>query len=642
MKSHLKNGLIASPFLLAQLFGASALVAGATLSHVLPVSAKVGLKGCIKWWHGGQKKWYTYKHGEVEIEWDGAGKDKTRNTGANGCYKAKVRNAYVGNGHDMNVQVYAKRKFKGKGGRKYWVRAYETALDVYPTYFESRQKHVNDNKTGTIDVNIKAGTKFYKSGNLTPKADRKYYHWNIATADIIGRYYDWASSKGFKQGRSVDVIAPAWAPGNSYFNIATNNINLVSSTNPRNSNYGGWQGWTFTVIHEGTHALHAHSSPSNTAPAAGIFQPTKHSLTSISNPQVGWTEGFAGFLPVAYLTDRGILGQYANRSYTGVLNTSLSKKVANDSFIENHLKRSGQTNIPGSLWGDSSWFNDKNSQGRGGAEGYVVGFLWDLYDSRSNTEAHPDQSKIYKTNWNRGLAATLKDAKKICQVEYTSPRKYRNLPSSNAAFANPWLQRSSDCLSGMKPISAVISGKMRNNVTDFGEAYLSGKSDAVQYEVLKAYMTNGMSGALPRTIRSYRDLSVAQKSTKLSAYPSVKILKNKPAPEIDLDKKTYSWANIQIPVTIGAHLKPQWDSSTCIIANNEKESPCSTRRNGSSYSVTARINRTDYCTKENKRVVGTRESSPTYVAIDDGVNPIAFRVANLCSTRIKASLAPWL
>ena len=183
---------------------------------------------------------------------------------------------------------------------------------------------------------------------------------------------------------------------------------------------------------------------------------------------------------------------------------------------------------------------------------------------------------------------------------------------------------------------------MRNNVTDFGEAYLSGKSDAVQYEVLKAYMTNGMSGALPRTIRSYRDLSVAQKSTKLSAYPSVKILKNKPAPEIDLDKKTYSWANIQIPVTIGAHLKPQWDSSTCIIANNEKESPCSTRRNGSSYSVTARINRTDYCTKENKRVVGTRESSPTYVAIDDGVNPIAFRVANLCSTRIKASLAPWL
>lgn len=624
--------------LVAKTLSLGLVIAGTNLAFSSPASSAVRLNGCIKWWHGGQNKFYDFKYGEVEIEWDGAGKDPTKNTGADGCYKASVRNAYVGNGHNMNVQVYAKRKFSGVGGT-YWVRAFENMTDIYPTYFESRQIHVNDNSTGTINVNIKSGTDYYKNGNFLG-SQKGYYHWNVAAVDILGRYYDWAHEKGFSQRRSVDIIAPAWAPGNSYFNIATNNINLVSETNPGNTQYGGWQGWTFTVLHEGTHALHAHTSSWTTPPAAGLFQPTRHALTSITNPAVGWTEGFAAFLPVVYLTERGLLGQYAWRDYTGVAKDGLYKRVANDSFIENHTKRSGQTNVAGTLWGDTSWFNDSNSQGRGGSEGYVAGFLWDLYDSKASTAPHPDQAQLSKTNWNRNLSSKVSDAQLICQVEYTVPRVYRNLPVSNNAYADPWLSRSSDCLSDLRPIASVLSDSMKGNISDFGEAYLrlpGSNSDAIKYEVLKAYMTNGMSGALPRSIRSYKDLSVNQKSMTLEAYPETKLGSS----PVDLNK-AYGSVRVYIPVTVSSALDAQWNSSTCIIANNSSRSSCRTVKKDANYYVVANVPRTKFCTSfPNRGIVGSAESSPTYVALDDGVNPIAFRLANLCNTRLIAANPPF-
>ena len=100
------------------------------------VQAKITLKGCIKWWHPGvaamdqKKAWWPLKRTEVEVEWDGAGRDKTQFTNHSGCYSKSVRNAiWPYDSHNMNVQPYAKRAFNGKSGTLY-VRAFETNLDV--------------------------------------------------------------------------------------------------------------------------------------------------------------------------------------------------------------------------------------------------------------------------------------------------------------------------------------------------------------------------------------------------------------------------------------------------------------------------------------------------------------------------------
>ena len=609
-----------------------------------PAYAGAELKGCIKWWHGGEQKWLPLKDTEVEVEWDGAGSDKMRWTNDEGCYKAKVRNAYVGDGHNMNVQVYAKRRFPGKSQQLY-VRAFETMLDAYPTYFEAPAIHVGDNKSRVSDVNIKAGTQYYASGVLRGnlvQASNNYYHWNIAAADILGRYYDWAHGQGFRQLRSVDIIAPALAPGNSYFNLLTNNINLVPETNPNNSSYGGYPGWTFTILHEGTHALHAHISPSTIAATApGLFQPTKHDVYTITNPMVGWTEGFASFLPVAYLTSRGALGQYANKSgLTGIENTKKVGKVASNSFIENHLVRSGQANVAGTLWGKTSWFNDSNSQGRGGSEGYVVGFLWDLFDSHKNTEVHPSQVRIRTdaTNWNHGLARDSAEAYQICQVEYTLPRPVRNLPNNNKMFADSQFGFSSDCLSGIEPIANVLSVGMKADVSDFGSAYINGKSDAVQYEVLKAYMNNGMSGAVPRSLQQYKDWTAAQQGTTIDAYPD-----SKGGQPNASNMESYGAVDILVPVTTGPMLRSQWLSATCQIANSTNRTKC-TPVFGSGQAKSIQVSgliRSQYCSRSAPSTVGVSESSPTFVVLDDGVSPFAFRLNSLCSTRLKPQKAPF-
>ena len=95
----------------------------------------------------------------------------------------------------------------------------------------------------------------------------------------------------------------------AYVNILTNNINMTYSTNP-GSTSTGFSRWAFTLLHEGTHALHAHVSPSLSEWAPGIIRPARHDLYTITSPKIAWTEGFAAFLPVAYLADRGVLGAY--------------------------------------------------------------------------------------------------------------------------------------------------------------------------------------------------------------------------------------------------------------------------------------------------------------------------------------------
>mgnify|MGYP006998083063 CR=1 FL=1 len=65
-------------------------VIGLSLIGASDASAKIRLKGCIKWWHPAvasmdpSKAWWPLKKTEVDIEWDGAGKDKSQFTGKKG------------------------------------------------------------------------------------------------------------------------------------------------------------------------------------------------------------------------------------------------------------------------------------------------------------------------------------------------------------------------------------------------------------------------------------------------------------------------------------------------------------------------------------------------------------------------------
>ena len=626
----------------ASMIGFSSLMAAGLSSAVLlsagPASAGVTLKGCMKWWHAGMgainasKGWYNAKNMEVEVEWDGAGKDKTTFTDSEGCYKSTVRNAiFPYEGHNMNAQPYAKRKFKSAGGE--FVRVYENVTDLFPTYFETPVKNVKNNKTGVIDISLGGNNPSpIKKGNLA-FADKKYYYWNIATADIIGRYYDWAFDKGFKQLRGVDVIAPAVAPGNSYFNILTNNINLVSSTNP-GSTPDKFANWVFTLLHEGTHALHAHVSPKLSDYAPGIIRPSRHSVYEITSPKIGWTEGFAAFLPVYYLADRGILGAYGNRSYTDVSSGAVVSKVPATSFVENHMNAGGQlqTNIRGAAWGDTSWFNDPNSSERGGSEGFVMGFLWDLVDSSKNTAAHSEYSNLMKS----GLK--LNSELSACQVENTVRRSYRGLSATNLLSSDPLLSYSTDCLAEpLSSIADVLKVRMRDNVMTFGEAYIQGKTEAVKYEVLKAYVTNGMRGAIPSGLKAYQNWTLSRSTAPAAATTTGwgdegKPPAGTPAQVIQAQPKV----NIRLPLIAQNALKVQWKSSRCMIANDTKQVRCYTNvdKNNGQKHVNVNIARADFCNGASGPLVGQSLKSPTFVAIDDGVNPAAIPV-DICNVPIK-------
>ena len=619
-------------------------VIGLSLIGASDASAKIRLKGCIKWWHPAvasmdpSKAWWPLKKTEVDIEWDGAGKDKSQFTGKKGCYSRAVRNAiWPYDSHKMNVQPYAKRKFRGKSGPLY-VRAFEIASDIYPTYVESSQLKVKDNKTGTRNLWLGNNKEFggvkpnYKKGNLV-SASRKYYYWNLASVDIMGRYYDWAFSKGFKQRRSVDIIAPAWG-ASAYFNIATNNINMTKKTNPSGSTRN-FSSWVFTLLHEGTHAMHAHLSPSASDWAPGITRAAKHDLYTITSPVIAWTEGFAAFLPVAYLTDRGVLGAYANKSYTDASWERYTKKISSSSFLEDHMNPKGQqqTNMKSTLWGDTSWFNDPNSARRGGSEGFVAGFLWDLTDSSVNTKNHPNFEQLRKKiNKNSDLGA------RACQVENTLKRSYRNLPSSNILSADSLLAYSSDCLKlPLSDIAKVLTTRMRDNVTTFGAALINGKSESVKYEILKAYVNNGMQGAVPSGLKQMQNWTVnydlgARKMRAVPKYGDV----GAPSGNTPAMIRSHQYVRVDLPVKTQNASAVQFNSARCKLANISKVGACSTLSKGGNATIRVYFKRSDFCEGTTGKNVGERMRSAAFVAIDDGVNPIAIP-APVCTPAIQGA-----
>lgn len=621
---------------------------GFSLIGASDASAKIRLKGCIKWWHPAvaamdqSKAWWPLKKTEVDIEWDGAGKDKSQFTGSKGCYSRAVRNAYYPfDSHKMNVQPYAKRKFRGKSGPLY-IRAFEIASDIYPTYVESSQLRVKDNKTGIRNLWLGNNKEFggvkqnYKKGNLV-SAKRQYYYWNLASVDIMGRYYDWAFSKGFKQLRSVDIIAPAWGES-AYFNIATNNINMTKQTNPAGST-ANFSRWVFTLLHEGTHAMHAHISPRRSDWAPGITRAARHDLYTITSPIIAWTEGFAAFLPVAYLTDRGVLGAYANASYTDAPWGRYTKKISSSSFLENHMNTKGQqqTNMQGTLWGDTSWFSDPNSARRGGSEGFVAGFLWDLTDSSANTQNHSNynqlRNKINKNSGIRGRGATA------CQVENTLRRSYRRLPSSNILSADPLLSYSSDCLKlPLSDLAKVLETRMRDNVTTFGAALIKGKSNSVKYEILKAYINNGMQGAVPSGLKSMQNWTLnynlgARKMIAIPRYGDVGAPSGNTAAMI----RSHQQVMVELPVKTQNASDIQFNSARCKLANMSKVASCSTSIDrAGNKKIKVYFKRSDFCEGTRAKKVGERMKSAAFVAIDDGVNPIALP-ALVCSPVIRGS-----
>ena len=596
------------------------------------VQAKITLKGCIKWWHPGvaamdqRKAWWPLKRTEVEVEWDGAGRDKTQLTNSSGCYSKSVRNAiWPYDSHNMNVQPYAKRAFNGKSGTLY-VRAFETNLDIYPTYVESSKVKVKDNKTGKKDLWIGNNREFggikpnFKKGNLV-EASRKYYWWNLASVDIVGRFYDWAHAKGFRQRRSIDIIAPALGES-AYVNILTNNINMTYSTNP-GSTSTGFSRWAFTLLHEGTHALHAHVSPSLSEWAPGIIRPARHNLYTITSPKIAWTEGFAAFLPVAYLADRGVLGAYANAHYTGADWKKFSRRVKSSSFIENHMNSQGQLqrNMRGTLWGDTSWFNDPNSAQRGGAEGFVAGFLWDLIDSDKNTDNHRShRNLINRLAKNSGLPRSK------CQVENTLKRTYRNLPKNNSLNTDSLLAYNTDCLSmSLREIAAVLEDRMRNNVTQFGNALVNGKNQAVRYEILKSYIRNGMPGAVPDELKAMQNWRISYApGRRITATPVYKTVGGISANQTSRNPRRNQLVKIEIPVQTQNASEVQFKSSRCTLGNLARQTTCITKINSrGEKSIISTVRRSDFCTGTFGSKVGQSMKSPTFVGLDDGVNPVA-------------------
>ena len=603
------------------------------------VSASVTLKGCIKWFHPEypQNNRWPLKFAQVDVEWDGAGYDPEVQTDANGCYKASVRNAAWGfNGHDMNAQVYAKRAFKGRSGRRdLYVQVYESIVDGNPTYVETIQKHINDDSSGSINLWLGNNIEFrgtrrnFKTGNLI-SASREYYHWNIATADIIGRYYDSMHGQGFKQYKGVDVIAPAFGSSvglNSYFFHLSNNINLVSTTNP---NRYGFKRWVGTLLHEATHALHKHAgSTSSDAIAPGLTMPAVHSMNHETNPNLGWTEAFAQFLPVTYLTRWGGLGKYASYSYAPA--TSDGRKVTYGSLIEDHTLRRRPSQLTAT---SPSIFHERGSAGEGGAEAYVAGFLWDLVDSRSTTEVNPNY---------RAWRAKIPKGTGTCQLENTLSRSYRGLPSNSAvlrdADSNSALTKNTDCLAlPMADISRLISRKMFPNVQEFGSDLILGKDVATKYKILKAYANNGLLDAVPSGLGGMKNWTISQATTSLYANPSWGDA-GRPANATLAQDRARERVSIEIPIRLTRGERVQFESAKCKFTTSQSFQRCNNyiKRSSNVPVVKVSFKKSDYCNgagDARRGSVGTTEKAPMYVALDDGVNPIALRVRGVCSAKI--------
>ena len=90
------------------------------------------------------------------------------------------------------------------------------------------------------------------------------------------------------------------------------------------------------------------------------------------------------------------------------------------------------------------------------------------------------------------------------------------------------------------------------------------------------------------------------------------------------DPKRNQLVKIEIPVQTQNASSVQFKSSRCILGNQAKQTRCSTKINSrGEKSIISTIRRSDFCSGTFGSKVGKSMKSPTFVGLDDGVNPVA-------------------
>ena len=633
------------------------LSAVSVFSDLGPAGAAVRLHGFIKWWHPTELKWYAYQQGNLEYEFNGVGFDKDLWTDSDGSYNGAVRNAFFpAEGHTVNVDVYAKRRFPGRSERLY-VRVFETMGDIYPTNVPSKSQYVKNNHDEKVDVCFGYSQSLPAAAlsecSSAPKTDKgnllfagsRYYHLNIAAADIVGRFYSRMAELGLRQHRSVDIIQPSsnLFNGSSYFDVVTNNINIVADQVPGSK--VTFEEWVKTLLHEASHALHAHVSD-NYSTARGLFQPTTHGLDIITNMGVAWTEGFAGFLPVAYLVDRGKSGLYASSDSAMEVKLapnlesadSVYRNVKNESSIPWNSKLETPLLIgelkPASAitrLGDNYAFLNSSVE-KGTAEGYVSAVLWDLFDSSAQVNRSSFHSNLRSAF---GFVPSMLELphspglSRECQIELVKKRAVSGLPASNKLFGSNIFRLSTDCLSDthLSRLASVLSKDMYGDLADFAKEYTKSLSDEQKYELWKVFYNNGVPKAAPSAaghIGLPLEWSPSRSTAKGLTLGDTKVVNN-------------LGAEVKISLT-SAMTKAQFLASIPRISNEKAIVKGKPVVENGSYYATFSLQRKGFCGDELRRgYVGADDSTlarqgygSTYLSLDDGMMPVAVKVP-ICS-----------
>lgn len=636
---------------------ACSLAAGSVFSELRPAGAAVRLHGFIKWWHPTELKWYAYQQGNLEYEFNGVGFDKDLWTDSNGSYNGAVRNAFFpAEGHTVNVDVYAKRHFAGSGERLY-VRVFETMGDIYPTNVPSKSQYVKNNHDEKVDVCFGYSQSLPAAAlsecSSAPKTDKgnllfagsRYYHLNIAAADIVGRFYSRMAELGLRQHRSVDIIQPSSNifGGASYFDVVTNNINIVADQAPGSK--VKFEEWVGTLLHEASHALHAHVSD-NYSTARGLFQPTSHGANTITNMGVAWTEGFAEFLPVAYLVDRGKIGLYASfetaKEVKLAPNSGSSGSVHRNAINESTIPWNSMLETPlliGELTpasaithlGDNYAFLNSSVE-KGTAEGYVSAVLWDLFDSPGQVNRSSLHSNLQTAF---GFVPAMQELphtpglRQECQIELVKKRAVSGLPSANKLYGSNIFRLSTDCLSDthLSRLASVLSKDMYGDLADFAKEYAKSLSDEQKYELWKVFYNNGVPKAAPSAsghVGMPLEWNPSRSTAKGLTLGDTKVVNN-------------LGAEVKISLT-SAMTKAQFLASVPRVSNEKVMVRGKTIVENGGYYATFSLQRKGFCGDELRRgFVGPDDSTlarqgygSTYLSLDDGMMPVAVKVP-ICS-----------
>jgi len=329
----------------------------------------------------------------VEVEFLGLTIDEQVYTDDFGRFSVTHRDPLVGD-WSVNVEVRAEVRLDTVDDVDTLAQVWESRFDLWPYNGETSPVTVSDGETRQIDVWIGGPSNNIASWWYGTVAEN---HAAFFISQVLCDAYDWLTTRGVAPKdivRDTSIFFPDTSgevscynstlspPGIAWIDIidfrlypgdfATGELPAVGESRPGAS----WYRLRCNVLHEYAHKV-MHDVYWAWPRAISLEKVEGHQTTSCINPELGWVEGWAEFLPAAILDWPTINGRLGGN---GEDNLEFSY---HPSVLE----------LQDAQKGSSSWRDDVSDGCRQENEAENAAVLWDLFDE-TGWECLPNDQQV--------------------------------------------------------------------------------------------------------------------------------------------------------------------------------------------------------------------------------------------------------